>query len=476
MLRNWKKLLVGACVLVITPWASSFTLLGPGGAEGATVKDWQLPAANDGWTIGYNLASDIGAPVALGEFYRWNTPVITYAFDSAFVFYFGTNGMKAVDAAIRMLNEVPHTSKMSEDLSEFPLNAVQVHPEAAQLGLVDLKSHALQMLMESIGLADPIRWNYSIRHRENIPPSNFGIYDITRFNYDPVTLSPSSYVNGTLWTYEIFESIPTQTSEAIEVRPPALNNEPINYPVTALSHIPIFSGTYFTSLTRDDIGGIRYLLRPKTKANEALLPDVTASGGKWSPYLGTNTLTNAIGGGTGTNGSAGLRGGIGKLRFRKVYFNSLLGQLFNPQTYRYRDTFITTNGLSLSQSVQRQIVVPDIIFSASDLYPFLSFRTDTSGWINNETLNTAPNAFLRGGPGVISPPIVITFDNSPRLLRNITPFFVTEPFITDTNARNNFLINSTFASFDGTTNPPVIYPAHLNYSIQTIRAVVGGNP
>jgi hypothetical protein len=123
---------------------------------------------------------------------------------------------------------------MSEDLSEFPLNSAQVNFEAAQLGLVDLKSSVLSLMMEQIGLADPIRWNYAIRQRINLP-DDFGDYSITRFNYDPVTVTPSSYVNGTLWTYNIFESIPAQISDAVEVLPGPLNNETINFPVAATS-------------------------------------------------------------------------------------------------------------------------------------------------------------------------------------------------------------------------------------------------
>lgn len=471
MLRNWKKLLAGAAALLLACVTTGFSLLGPGGGEGIAAKEWQLPAQNDGWDIGYNLAGDIGAPVSLGEFYRWNTPTITYAFDSSFITYFGSNGIKAVDAAMRILNEVPHVSKMSDDLSEFPLSSLHVHPEAAELGLVDLKSGTLQIMMEQIGLADPIRWNYSIRQRINLP-DDFGSYFITRYNYDPVTLEHSSYVNGNLWTYFILEiPPPTQYSEAVEVRPVTLANEPVNFPVAANTYTPTLSGIYFTSLTRDDVGGIRYLLRPRNMVNETLLPDVGPGTGFWSPYLGTNVLTNAVG---ATNaGSAGLRGGIGKLRFRKVFFDNLIGQTFTPVDYRYTDNFIATNGLSLRQSVQRRVIVPDIIFSAGDIFPAMFARTTTAGWINNDLIN---GILEEGGPGVIAPPIVITFDNSPRLLFNQTPFFVTEPFINDPTARNNSLLGPQWASFDGSTNDPVIYPAPLGYTVRSIRNMVGGNP
>ena len=471
MLRDWKKILAGAVLLAATPWAMGFSLLGPGGAQGITVKEWQLPAQNDNWDIGYDQGGDIGAPCNFGEFYRWNMPVITYAFDQSFVTYFGTPGMRAVDAAMRVFNELPDVTKMSEDLSEFPLNSAAIHHEAAQLGLMDLKSGVMTLVIEQLGLADPIRWNYSIRQRINLP-GDFGDYLITRFNFNPVTLEYSSYVNGTLWTYSIFEiPPPTRFSEAIEELPAAQNNEVVNYPVAATQRTTLFSGYYFNSLTRDDVGGLRFLLRPRNVAAETLLPDVTASGGTFSPFLGTNTLTNAIGGGaTGTNGSAGYRGGVGKLRFRKVI--AFQTGSFKPVRFTYRDEFINTNGLRLKQTVTRILTAPDITFAADDISPAMAARTGTDNWINNEALN---GISPRGGPGVIAPPVVLTFNNAPRLLRNITPFFISEPQITDPVARLAGLIGPLWATFDGTTNEPVTYPIVFGSSMSTLRNLLEGN-
>jgi hypothetical protein len=68
---------------------------------------------------------------------------------------------------------------------------------------------------------------------------------------------------------------------------------------------------------------------------------------------------------------------------------------------------------------------------------------------------------------------LITFNTQLPFLRNQTPFFITEPSITDTNARLFLgLIGPTWASFDGTTNPPVIYPAYLDFDY--IRSLVRG--
>ena len=120
----------------------------------------------------------------------------------------------------------------------------------------------------------------------------------------------------------------------------------------------------------------------------------------------------------------------------------------------------------------RTPIAPDITFAADDTFPGMATRTGTANWINNEALNgVAP----RGGPGVIAPPVVITFNNAPRLLINATPFFVTEPFLTDTNSRLDGLIGPLWATFDGTTNAPVIYPIPLGYTVDFIRHQAEGN-
>src|ERR1035441_4035821 len=70
---------------------AAFSLLGP-------YADWMTPALN------YRLPGDIGGPMNIGEGYRWNVPVVTYAFDQSFLDYFGSNGAAAVERAIQMLD------------------------------------------------------------------------------------------------------------------------------------------------------------------------------------------------------------------------------------------------------------------------------------------------------------------------------------------------------------------------------------
>src|SRR4029453_1294328 len=112
-----------------------------------------------------------------------------------------------------------------------------------------------------------------------------------------------------------------------------------------------------------------------------------------------------------------------------------------------------TNGRLVRQQVSRAILIPDIIFAGNDLdtvfeFPNLATRTDTTGWSNNATLNTALIGINNlGGPGTITPGITIRFTD-------LVPFFINIPGGTDAD----FPVPTTWGSFDGSDRPPVVYP------------------
>jgi hypothetical protein len=455
------------CLLTFANIGRGFVLLGPGAAEGnLPSKQFQTRGFNAGWSIGYALPGDIGAPVDPLEFYRWNVPVITYAYDESFVRFFGTNGMRAIDEIFQLLNDLPPASKMSADLSEFPLATLRHNAEAAQLNLIDIKSCAMSLILEELGLAEATRWVWALHLR--IPlPMGFGAYDVIGYNTDPATLRRQSpYVNETLYTYHIIEIPPpgpqTPFSDAQEdlIPPDAIPN----LPVTSLGGFS--PGNFYSGFTRDDIGGLRYLLRPKTLAAETLLPGtIPGSPAGWNPFLGTNFLgtnffaTNVVGAGTNNLLTAGVRGGVDKIRYRKVFFDSLVGGTFTPITNSYKDRVMVSNAQQFAeQVVLRPLALPDIIFSVADLNQNIMARTATTAWINNDLLS--PTSLL-GGPGVIRPPITLTFNLVYPIFQNQTPDFITEP--------NAFLLGGGWATFDGTTNAPIIYPEYLGYTIRDLR-------
>lgn len=277
--------LVAVCAWLVAR-TSAFSLIGP-------FETWQTAA------LGYNpLNNDIGGPHNLGEEFRWSVPVLTYGFDDEFLSYFGTNGVKAIDAAMAILNALPAFSTLDGDLSEYPLfdpstgaqttwrDARRVNWRAQADGLVDLKSTALGIVLEELGLASPERWTWALRARntDTATPPNTNYLVINR-NFDPGRRAdPSKYVNGTRYTYSIESfTLPVAFEDAVEA-----TVDPSDPQFTAVASVTGFLfgtglsiGTYYDALTRDDIGGLRYLYttnnvnREQFPANaQVFVPDV----------------------------------------------------------------------------------------------------------------------------------------------------------------------------------------------------------
>ena len=100
-------------------------------------------------------------PKNLGEEFRWNIPVLYYTYDQAFYDYFGSNGVFAVDSAVAIMNGLTNVSSYSSDLFEFPMESTRINYQASAMHLFDLKSCALEMLIENIGLADSERFTWT---------------------------------------------------------------------------------------------------------------------------------------------------------------------------------------------------------------------------------------------------------------------------------------------------------------------------
>ena len=259
MLRFLKTsvLLGSICLAAQTGW--SFSLLGP------INEAYQVPA------LGYNIGGDIGAPKNLAEEYRRNTPVLYYAFDANFVDYFGSNGVWSVEQAFKIMSSLPKASQMSRDLTEWPLSTERENDTARALSLSDLKSATLRLLCEQMGLAEPERYAWTLHTRFIGPggcPADMA-YSVFHLNFDPVPtplsqFQGSAYVNGTLYSYFINELCPAaDQAEAIE-----FTLDPLDRRFTAVAggfdpgsvFGGFLPGKYYTGLTRDDIGGIKYLL------------------------------------------------------------------------------------------------------------------------------------------------------------------------------------------------------------------------
>jgi hypothetical protein len=264
MARIFKTVCGLAMILAGANSAWGFALLGP-------FEPWQVPA------LSYLPApggSDVGGPRNLGEEYRWNTPVLYYSYDASFLDYFGSNGVYAVDQAFAIMNSLTNVSSYSHELTEFPLESSRVNFEAQALQLLDVKSSVLHILVEELGLAEPDRYVWTLHNRANPPGAScpVWIYDVVKRNFDPVTWEPSSYVNGALFSYNILEFCPVlDRADAVEFLV-----DPLAIPFSAVASYGFYFsfsdfneedagfaryGFYNTGLTRDDVGGLRYLLR-----------------------------------------------------------------------------------------------------------------------------------------------------------------------------------------------------------------------
>jgi len=299
--------------LLTAGWQSAwaYSLLGPVGAG----ED----ASEQVTEIGYNPLGTAAAPPFfsdgqpsgprnLGEGYRLNTPVLYYTFDPSFG-YFGANGETAVQQAFDMMNTLTNVDSYSTNLTEFPLNSESINYQAQVLELADVKSTMLSMILEEMGLADPVRYTWVLLDRDNPPGSTCPqggpplgyTYVVAQRNFD-ITATPlnfnapdvgqySPYVNAELYSYFIFDNCDAPgasppTADALEIPVDPLNNNP---PV-ASGHgedlLPL--GAFYTGLTRDDVAGLRYLM----SSNNVFAP-------------GTGYLETSAGGSVATSGGGG---------------------------------------------------------------------------------------------------------------------------------------------------------------------------
>ena len=274
-----------------------FSLLGPLPPDPGG-EPWQVV------TIGYNLGyeehrlpgepewlGDIGGPHNLGEGYRRNVPILYYAYDQSFDQgdFFGLQGPAAIDGAFNILNAFTNVDQYSPGLTEFPLNALHYNYTAESLYLTDIKSVTLHLLVEQLGLADPARFSWTLHDRDPGTACPLTVtYLVVQRNFDGTspasqqTLVYSPYVNDTLLSYFIEEwcGNPTPPPWSATTVVYATDPEnPQNIPVAAdtseqseefdfgpdsFYKLPTIYGlqigSYYNTLTRDDVAGLRYLM------------------------------------------------------------------------------------------------------------------------------------------------------------------------------------------------------------------------
>jgi hypothetical protein len=488
-----KKISALAGAALLTSTACAFTPVGP-------AAPWMTA------DLGYLQAGDIGGPVTIGEQYRFNQPVLVYGFDQTFVEFFGQPGIDAVESAIKILNDLPTASEA--DLSSFPLSTTRINHTARRLRLFDLKSLVLSELLAQMGLGSPERYTWTLR-QVNRPTDVVRNFLTVKRNYDPFTLLPSSFVNGTLYTYQIgLIGVDQWDATEISLDPNEPNTTVAGYSTgnglvdDRVRRIHASRGLFFTGITRDDMGGLRYLYHPGTVAVETLPTGTTlktsrqvdlisssggSSQGTWTPSYGVGFVAGGTNGTTAAVVDAAVRRGVDKIRFiRGDVGNPLLASFKRPVVIRYSDTY-STNGIAgnfRSQTVERTLTRPDIIFSAGDLgnatpglpIPIAVRRPTGQNFVDLSTQNSMNNATTGSevaplGPGVIdagSSPITINIARMGLQELNSNSF--------DNLTEEQGFTSFVWGSYDGSTNAPTVYPVG-RVNLRMIESIVrtGGN-
>ena len=436
--RVFVILLVLTGLFQFAPASFGFALLGP-------FASWMEE------TNGLRQPGDIGGPMDIGSGYRWNVPIVTYGFDQSFLDYFGTNGVTAVENAIQILNDLPSASDIV--LTNYPLNSESINYQAQAQNLYDLKSATLVALLEQMGLTQPTRYIFALRQWNpifltyawnwNWPEGTIPNYIVQR-NFDPQTLNPTAWVNGALFSGFVYyvggvyflddgrlNLVLIIPADPLAANASAVADSTINN-LTYIGPSVLDSGKFFMGSTSDDVGGLRYLLSVENVNYEGLLSNVRVFGLH-----------------RGGIGNGAWRPGVGKITFmRQPAFAR--SQRFLPWSYDFTDVYLRNNVL-MQQRAQRTIHQPDFLFCAADTgenEPFTPWvvRTGTTNWLNFATLNGNTNG---EGPGIIQPPIKITFHKlGPRI---------------DTGEECcSGTFNQGWGSFDESTNLLVVYPSGVD--------------
>ena len=192
----------------------AFVLLGPVAAE-----ERNLSFTGSTQVQSANISDDLGGPKQLDEFYRWNTPNLTYDFDQSFVQFFGAEGIDAVDQALRVINDffIPEDGSYrgvsSLNLAKHGFggnfNTAWLNATAANENLLDIKSLTLGMMVNYLGLGNSYRYAFTATN-SLVPNTNTSgaIFSVVLKNFDPITLSRTDVINGVRYSYRLIHDRP----------------------------------------------------------------------------------------------------------------------------------------------------------------------------------------------------------------------------------------------------------------------------
>lgn len=451
MLRVLKQMAWLAGVVAGCQTAFGFALIGPPPASG-NPDDFQIQAigyVNGLGVINFTGAAgfppgnivgsttpigDVGTPKAAIPYqgYRRNTPVLYYSFDGSFLGFFGTNGAAEVDKGLAYYNNLANVSAYTQNLSEFPTETRRVNFRASAVELQDVKSEAMGMMTEQLGFWQPVRWVWCLHNRVHltgtgIPACPGGMeYSVIKRNYDivpsaPDQYQPSSYVNDVLYSYLIQEVCSGSPVLADAVEFPV---DPLADPFSAVADYTSFAylglqpGTFYTGLTRDDVGGLRFLISSNQVAPE--------NAGVWTIEFETNSQMEIL-----TNQDLNLFAAQAATNPPAALEALYPGLIINTVTH----TFDKTRTTNITETLTNSPFDPAGAPPTHALFT-TNYSTNVTTFYQYTFANVITNAFSTRG---LVASVTLGLTNSPFALAGTPPTIVT-------NIHKTF-VNGTFGSF-----------------------------
>jgi hypothetical protein len=286
------------------PEAKAFVLVGPMEAS-------ELGSGG----IDFNYTDDLGGPKDLKTFFRWNIPLLTYAFDASFMQYFGLEGREAVKEAFTAVNDFFDNDEysgvsaleMTQHGFRSNYNTTWLNTTAKNAQVIDIKSLTLGLLINQLGLGNPFRYAYGIHSVSTNSAGTQLNFNVRLRNFDPITYKPSSLINNVAFSYRLIHDAPpsvgvTQLPSFADME--EFTTDTTGNAWTSLSAITdafygntaifwteqptLFGfGVYYDgknamgghyqprhALTYDDAGGLKYLYRTNNYVYEGLDPNV----------------------------------------------------------------------------------------------------------------------------------------------------------------------------------------------------------
>jgi hypothetical protein len=143
--------------------------------------------------------------------------------------------------------------------------------------------------------------------------------------------------------------------------------------------------------------------------------------------------------------------GLGRIQFVRANYDSLLGQVFQPITNVY-SVVTVTNNQAVTQTYERVVTTPDILFSASDQSSGPANMLFNGLFTRGVTFDQNHITPGLAGPGTIITPSTIALNKVGPVYYNYGPNYVNGP-------QAAFMsLYFIWGSFDGSTNAPIVYP------------------